>query len=55
MVLCLSELGVRILCVDGRFRYLYIVFGGYLRILSAFSAVPTTPACTWWNRPEEDL
>ena len=17
--------------------------------------VPTTPACTWWNRPEEDL
>ena len=19
------------------------------------SLVPTTPACTWWNRPEEDL
>ena len=19
------------------------------------SMVPTTPACTWWNRPEEDL
>ena len=19
------------------------------------SKVPTTPACTWWNRPEEDL
>ena len=22
--------------------------------LSYFYVVPTTPACTWWNRPEED-
>ena len=21
----------------------------------AILKVPTTPACTWWNRPEEDL
>ena len=28
---------VWILCVDGRSRYLYIVLGGYLRILGAHS------------------
>ena len=32
MVLCLCELLVWILCVDGRSRYLCIVLGGYLRI-----------------------
>ena len=32
VVLCLCELGVWILCVDGRSRYLCIVLGGYLRI-----------------------
>ena len=32
LVLCLCELRVRILCVDGRSRYLYIVLGGYLLI-----------------------
>ena len=35
VVLCLCELWVRIICVDGRSRYLYIVLGGYLRILCA--------------------
>ena len=23
--------------------------------LEGYYAVPTTPTCTWWNRPEEDL
>ena len=35
VVVCLCELCVRILCVDGRSRYLYMVLGGYLRILGA--------------------
>ena len=30
VVLCLCELRVCIICVDGRSRYLCIVFGGYL-------------------------
>ena len=32
VVLCLYEVRVWILCVDGRSRYMYIVIGGYLRI-----------------------
>ena len=32
MVLCLCEIRVWILCVDGRSRYLCIVLGGYLCI-----------------------
>ena len=35
MVLCPCVLGVWIICVDGRSRCLYIVIGGYLRILRA--------------------
>ena len=35
VVLCLCEVWVWILCVDGRSRYLYIVLGEYLRILDA--------------------
>ena len=38
-VLC--ELWVRIICVDGRSRYLYIVLGEYLRILGA----PSVQSC----------
>ena len=36
-VCCESEFS----CVDGRFRYLYIVLGGYLRILGA----PSVQSC----------
>ena len=36
-MLCLSEVRVWILCVDGRSRYLYIVLGRYLRILGGIS------------------
>ena len=32
VVLCLCEVSVWILCVDGRSRYLCIVLGGYLHI-----------------------
>ena len=32
VVLCLCEVRVWILCVDGRSRYLCIALGGYLRI-----------------------
>ena len=32
VVLCMCELGVWILCVDGRSRYQCILLGGYLRI-----------------------
>ena len=35
VVVCLCEVRIWILCVDGRSRYLCIVFGGYLRILGA--------------------
>ena len=35
VVLCLCELCVRIICIYGRSRYLYIVLGRYLHILSA--------------------
>ena len=45
VVLCLCELLVRIICVDGKSRYLYIVFGGYLRILCAPSV---QSCCTLW-------
>ena len=41
MVLCLCELRVWILCVDGRSRYLYIVLGGYLCITGA----PSVQSC----------
>ena len=41
VVLCMCELWVRILCVDGRSSYLYIVQGGYLRILGA----PSVKSC----------
>ena len=37
VVQCLCELRVRILCVDNRSRYMYIVLGGYLRNLCARS------------------
>ena len=30
VMLCQCELRVRIVCIDGRFRYLYFVIGGYL-------------------------
>ena len=45
VVLCLCELGVRILYADGRSRYLYIVFGGYLSILGTPSV---QSCCTLW-------
>ena len=35
VLLCLCELWVYIVCVDGKPRYLYIGIGGYLRILGA--------------------
>ena len=35
VVLCMCVLCVWILCGDGRSKYLYIVLGGYLRILGA--------------------
>ena len=37
MVLCLCELGVGIIYVDGRSMYLYIVLGRQLQILGAHS------------------
>ena len=37
VALCLYELLVWILCIDGRSRYLYIVLGRYLRIIGAHS------------------
>ena len=40
VVLYLCELGVWILCVEGRFRFLCIVLGGYMRILGAPSIKP---------------
>ena len=45
VVLCMYELCVRILCVDGRSRYIYIysVLGGYLCILDAPSVNPVAP------------
>ena len=47
-VVCLCVLGVWILCVDGRSRYLYIVLGGFLCILGAPSVQSSGsawPAC----------
>ena len=41
VVLCLCVLCVWILCVDGRSRYLYIVLGGFLRILGT----PSVQSC----------
>ena len=41
VLLCLCVLGVWIFCVDGRSRYLYIVLGGFLRILGA----PSIQSC----------
>ena len=41
VVLCLCELRVWILCVDGRSRYLCIVLDEYLRILG----VPSVQSC----------
>ena len=41
VVLCLCVLRVWIICVDGRSRYLYIVLGGFLRILGA----PSVQSC----------
>ena len=32
VVLCLCEVRIWIICVDGRSRYLCFVLGGYLRI-----------------------
>ena len=40
-MLYICVLWVWIICVDGRSRYLYIVLGGYLRILGA----PNVPSC----------
>ena len=28
---------------------------GFAKVDDGHLRVPTTPACTWWNRPEEDL
>ena len=39
VVLCLSEVWVWIVCLDGRSRYLCIVLGGYLRIWGAHSVI----------------
>ena len=45
VVLCLCEMWVWILCVDGRSRYMFIVIGGYLRIWGA----PSVQSCfTLW-------
>ena len=44
-MLCLCELPFRIICVDSRSRYLYIVLGGYLRNLGAHSV---QSSCTLW-------
>ena len=41
VVLCLCGLLVRILCVDGRSRYLYIVLDRYMHILGA----PSVQSC----------
>ena len=41
VVLCLCEVRVRIICVDGRSRYLCIMLGGYLRIRGA----PSVQSC----------
>ena len=38
VVLHMCVLSVRILCVDGRSRYLYIALGGYMGIIGAPSA-----------------
>ena len=45
---------------DGNLRLLGLVSVGEARSLDQtslrpFVMVPTTPACTSWNRPEEDL
>ena len=40
-MLCLCLLSVWIMCVDGRSRYLYIVLGGYLRIVGSPSVLDT--------------
>ena len=32
-----------------------IKYGESVRLTEHVILVPTTPACTWWNRPEEDL
>ena len=45
VVLCLCELWVWFLCVYGKSMYLYIVLGGYLRILVAPSV---QSCCTLW-------
>ena len=42
---CVSCESVRFLCVYGRSMYLYIVFGGYLRILRTPSV---QSCCTLW-------
>ena len=44
-MLCLCEVWVWILCVDGRSRYLCIVLGGYLHIWGAPSV---QSCCTLW-------
>ena len=36
---------------------LYVIsfwYSKYYELFLDLSDVPTTPACTWWNRPEED-
>ena len=40
-MLCLCVLRVWIICVYGRFRYMYVVLGGYTRILGA----PSVQSC----------
>ena len=47
-MLCLCVLLVWILCVDGRSRYLYIVLGGFLRILLHLIDICfLTCSCLW--------
>ena len=43
VVLCLCELRIWIICVDGRPMHLYIVLGGYLHI---FGALRVQSCCT---------
>ena len=40
-VLCLCVLWILIFCVDGRSRYLYIMLGGYLRMVGS----PSVQSC----------
>ena len=42
---------------DGNYGFTsdHLIYGGHRLHVLLSILVPTTPACTWWNRPEEDL